>query len=480
MSVFKNLAAKQFWIGMFGIFIVSAGLRFWGLSRFNVLVFDEVYYAIFANNYLTKTPFFNAHPPLSQYLIAIGIWLGQYLPFGKDITNNLTGSEISTFSYRWFNAFTGSFIPLVVGAVAYQLHPKRSYALIAALFAAADGLFLVESRYALNNIYLVLFGLLGQLCVLIALKKTDWRRWCWLAFGGVWFGASAAIKWNGLWFLLGIYLLWIGAWIIRWRSKNRESANLEPMAETPLANFTQFNILHIILNLGIIPIVVYSVSWIPHLILNPSPNFLQMQKEILVYHQGVGNGASVHPYCANWYTWPLMIRPLAYFYHNTAEVKKVVSDIPDQVGNSSLIYDVHAMGNPILWWLSTAAILLVLVVAIQRLLNINHPYAKSALMPSTWIALYLVANYAANLLPWARVTRCVFLYHYMGASVFSGLALAWIVDRWLQHEKKEFRDLGWGIIGFILLAFVFWMPIYLGLPLSPAAYQWRMWFPSWI
>jgi dolichyl-phosphate-mannose-protein mannosyltransferase len=232
--------------------------------------------------------------------------------------------------------------------------------------------------------------------------------------------------------------------------------------------------------LGIIPILVYSVSWIPHLILNPSPNFFQMQKEILVYHQGVGNGPEIHPYCANWYTWPLMIRPLAYFYHNTAEVKKVVSDIPAQVGNTPLIYDVHAMGNPILWWLSTAAILLVLVVAIQRLLNINHPYAKSALMPSTWIALYLVANYAANLLPWARVTRCVFLYHYMGASVFSGLALAWIVDRWLQHEKKEFRDLGWATIGLILLAFGFWMPIYLGLPLSPAAYQWRMWFPSWI
>ncbi len=45
----------------------------WQLERFNTLVFDEVYYAKFANDYLTKTPFFNAHPPLSQYIIAIGI-----------------------------------------------------------------------------------------------------------------------------------------------------------------------------------------------------------------------------------------------------------------------------------------------------------------------------------------------------------------------------------------------------------------------
>jgi len=37
--------------------LLSAGLRFWGLSRFNTLVFDEVYYAKFANNYLTHTQF---------------------------------------------------------------------------------------------------------------------------------------------------------------------------------------------------------------------------------------------------------------------------------------------------------------------------------------------------------------------------------------------------------------------------------------
>nr|WP_322505476.1 phospholipid carrier-dependent glycosyltransferase [Chroococcidiopsis cubana] len=46
--------------------------------------------------------------------------------------------------------------------IAYQLSDRRSYAVIAAIFAAADGLFLVESRYALNNIYLVILGLLGH------------------------------------------------------------------------------------------------------------------------------------------------------------------------------------------------------------------------------------------------------------------------------------------------------------------------------
>jgi len=53
------------------------------------------------------------------------------------------------------------FIPLGCSRNCHQLSHRRSYALIA-LFAAADGLFLVESRYALNNVYLVSLGYLGS------------------------------------------------------------------------------------------------------------------------------------------------------------------------------------------------------------------------------------------------------------------------------------------------------------------------------
>ena len=95
------------------IFVISLVLRFWGLERFNTFVFDEIYYADFAENYLSRTPFFNAHPPLSQYLIAIGIAIGEKLPFGAGVVNDLTGTVLKTWSYRWLNALTGSFIPLV-------------------------------------------------------------------------------------------------------------------------------------------------------------------------------------------------------------------------------------------------------------------------------------------------------------------------------------------------------------------------------
>ena len=307
-----------FTIAIISIFILSVSLRFWGLGRFNTLVFDEVYYAKFANNYLTRTPFFNAHPPLSQYIMAIGIWLGSHFPFGNDTVNGLTGSLRSPISYRWINALTGSFIPLVIAGIAYQLTHRRSYALIAALFAAADGLLLVESRYALNNIYLVILGLLGQWYFLLAVSNKGYKRWLWLAFAGVWFGASASIKWNGLWFMLGAYMLWGSAWLMRWarlasKCQNSAASNQDAQNATliskkmPWQNLTQLNLLHITVHLGIIPVLIYSLIWIPHLQLNPTPNFWDMQNEILHYHERIGNGPKVHPYCSNWYTWPLML-----------------------------------------------------------------------------------------------------------------------------------------------------------------------------
>lgn len=481
-----------FWFGMAAVFLLCAVLRFWGLSRFNTLVFDEVYYAKFANNYLTHTQFFNAHPPLSQYIIAIGMWIGSHVPFGQDSVNGLTGSLRSTWSYRWLNALTGAFIPLVVAGIAYQMSQRHSHAFIAALFAAADGLFLVESRYALNNVYLVIFGLLGQWCLLLALERYGRRRWFWLAIAGIGFGASAAIKWNGLWFLLGAYLIWIAAWVMQWVQPLRHSASNQRHQianQTPLQNLTQLNIWHILFYLAIIPAVVYSIEWIPHLQLNPTPGFWEVQRQILEYHQRIGSGSKVHPYCSAWYTWPLMIRPVAYFYQTaqTATEPLAVMGPPLSAANGKVIYDVHAMGNPALWWFSTAAILLLLWMLAQRIWVGATPSQRLSVesgdswqTADTWIALYLVLNWVANLLPWLRVTRCTFLYHYMGASVFAGLALAWLVDQWLHSYRRELRTLGVTTIFLILLAFVFWMPIYLGLPLSLESYKLRMWFPSWI
>jgi dolichyl-phosphate-mannose--protein O-mannosyl transferase len=481
------------WLGIIGIFLLALSLHFWGLARFNTLVFDEVYYPKYANNYLTHTPFFDAHPPLGKYIIAIGMWLSDIVPLSPTEMNGLTGSMRSPFSYRWLNALTGSLLPLVVAGIAYQISQRWRYALIAGLFTAVDGLFLVESRYALINIYLIFFGLLGQWLFLIALGQQEVRkRWGWLALAGICCGASVAVKWNGLAFLVGLYLVWIAAWVSRWMHQrftlaivveSRDVA-VESGAEpqTPLQHLTQLHWPSVLVNLGIIPALIYSLVWVPHLQINQI-SFWEVHRQMLGYHTGMGTGPDVHPYCSRWYTWPWMIRPMSYFYETTQSLADPLPPLhpPMPAGTGQVVYDVHAMGNPFLWWFSTLALLLLIEMLIEKLLVWSgNTIALPSSTNHTWISLYISLNYAASFLPWIGVSRCTFIYLYMGAAIFGFLAIAYIVDQWIASPQVSLRAAGITIIFVILLAFVFWLPVYLGLPLSNTGFQARMWLRSWI
>jgi len=352
-----------FWfkIGMLAVFILSLALRFWGLGRFNTLVFDEVYYAKFAQNYLTQTSFFDGHPPLGKYIIAIGMWLSSYIPFWQDTVNILTGVARSPWSYRWINALFGAFIPLIIAGIAYQLSYRRSFAFLAGLFAACDGIFLVESRYALINQYIVIFGLLGQWLLLVALGHTKRQRTFYLILSGISFGAAIATKWNGLFFLTGVYCNWILAWLKQKKqivaaddrainTKNisvndsyyvsteelrQSTATLSlPQNKTakklllPLQKLGQLKIFTAGFYLGIIPLITYSLIWIPHLIQNPKYGFIEVHTQIFSFHDRLGgNTSNIHPYCAAWYKWPLLNRPIAYFYQTASNPNEPLTTV---------------------------------------------------------------------------------------------------------------------------------------------------------
>ncbi|ASC70843.1 putative dolichyl-phosphate-mannose--protein mannosyltransferase [Halomicronema hongdechloris C2206] len=423
---------------------LALGLRLWQLGRFNTLVFDEVYYVQFAVDYLHQTPSFDAHPPLGKYLIALGIWLAQQVPLAGLPSNGETGLALSPISYRWLNAVTGSLLVPVVAGLAYGLARPCSQAgrttitLVAAGLMAVEGFSLVESRYGLINIYWLLLGLLGQ-ALWLQSPRLPWRLGAGLALG-----AAMAVKWNGAGFWLALVLLaGIGHWP-RLREQVPPTLRGVPWRQG-------------ILSLGLVPLATYGLLWLPHLHLAQT-NLLSIHWQIWQTHQQIG-GVS-HPYCSAWYTWPLLLRPIAYVYQRR----------PLSGNLSEVIYDVHGLGNPILWWLSTAAILVLLAKVLSRW---RHWGAR----PGDGIAPFLLVNYATNWLPWLLVSRCTFLYHYFGSLVVSLMALAWLISGWLQGRH---RLAAWLLLGAIAVAFLFWLPLYLGWPLTPAAWQRRFWLPSWI
>lgn len=484
-----------------GLFVVALGLRFWGLERFNTLVFDEVYYAVFANKYLTWTPFFDGHPPLSKYLIALGMWIGDRLPFVPNVSNELTGSLHKTWSYRWLNALTGSVIPFVAAALVYQLTQRWRIALLTAALLSMDGLLLVESRYALNNVYLILFGLLGQVLLLWGVRQERfYSRWGSIALSGVFFGAAASVKWNGLWYLLGtiaIVVLAQGEVGFRWlwtelfsQGRSEEEVVSATTAVNPgeqsnaetgwWERLGRVNPLGLLVCLTVVPGVFYFLEWIPHLLLNRRngiwPDFLELQWQILTYHQGVKAGKDVHPYCSTWGSWLWMLRPVAYFYRIDVNPQALIPlNAPNPtVMPKSLVYDVHAMGNPLLWWSSTLAMGMALLYDGVKLVRSRF---RPDGMPNPGLVRWVNFSYGANLLPWVGVTRCIFLYHYMGASLYATIALAWVSDRLMRGEGREFVQ---ALLVMIGAGFFFWLPMYLGLPMEMEQYRWRLWLQSWI
>ena len=464
---------RWFWLGVVAIWLIALTLRFWGLERFNTLVFDEVYIAKLAHNYVTQSPFSHNHPPLGKYMVALGIWLKGF----------------NTWGYRWMNALIGSTVPLILTGIAYQLTQRRSYALLAGGLATIDGLLLVESRYALLNIYLVFFGLLGHWLFLIAFAQHQHRRLGWLTGAAICFGAAVAVKWSGLGFLLGAYVFCCGTWFVRQLCGEMPSST-DLAKQSPSPTFTPFPRWQLWGYLPAIAFLAYVIAWLPHLQLDPTYNFWQAQLHILGYHGGIGSGPDEHPYCSSWYTWPLMLRSISYLYDRAVDLAEPLPIFGPMVPlrSSNFLYSVYALGNPMLWWFSTMAIAWMgwqwvrngWRSVVGRLQSPTLGTACQAHPELIWIPLYLGTNYAANLLPWSLVSRCTFLYHYLPASMFSGLALAWLIDLWIHSSHRIFRVISLTVILLCLMSFIYWSPFFLGLPISPEEWKARIWLSSWI
>ena len=402
--------------GLLAVALLSFSLRFWQISRFDDLVFDEVYFVKFARAYLAGVPEFDAHPPLGKYFIAAGIWISD---------------RATPLSYRWMNAAVGSCVPLLVFGLAHTLsrHQMRSrrltFAILSGSFVAIDGLFITESRYALINIYMVFFGVLGQYLWLLADALTSeeqrLQQSAYRLLAGVTLGCAIATKWNGLGFILTLTAYAI--------FQNKE------------------NFLRLIVYAVLLPSLVYSLAWIPHLWLTQE-NIVTLHSTLLTFHQQLSTNG--HPACSKWYSWPVLFKPITYWYQ----------DLEAQV------LTVSNLGNPFLWWLSSASVLLLSVA--------RRNARRNAL------STYLLIGYVTNWLPWMLVGRCTFIYLYMPAAVFSFMTLAWLMSQWLHSPTASIRRMSWVMLGAIAIAFFYWLPLSVGSPLTPEQLRTRWWLSTWV
>lgn len=455
---------KHYYWSLAFITLGAAVLRFWQLGELQHLVFDEVYFPKYAHNHLTGTYYFDTHPPLSKYLIACGIWLHQHMPWiNAPAIDTIQITEINAVAWRWLNAVTGTLLVILAARTAYMLRSSYLLSLLVAFFFATDGTLLVESRFGLNNIFLLTFGTAALYFLARAFKHPN-KGALSIFYCGIFLALCYSIKWNGLGYSLIPWALLLAPSIVYRLCQYRKPWEKWIKQRPTSTLWINIKLWQQTLYLIIIPLILYSILWIPYLSQFDRYGFVEMQKQILGYHSTTVT-ANEHPYCSKWQEWPLMKRPISYHF------------FADKEKTPAIYTNIHLFGNPVLFWLSSISVLILFGFFLRNC----YAYIKhKAASPDLLYQFVVMLGFLGNWLPWSMVTRCLFLYHYIPSATFSFMALAWVLFKALTSKNKWFIGVACLAFFTVFIAFIYWLPFQLGIPLPQDGFYSRMWFDSWI
>jgi len=415
------------------IALASFVLRIINLGIPKGFVFDEVYYVDGARDFLKygvevdgSNPEFIVHPPVGKWLIASGIKL-----FGDN-----------EFGWRFASVVFGTLLILLFARLVHVLFYSPLLTALGAALMASDGLLLVHSRTALLDLFLTFFTLLGVLL---------WHRnrhiWA-----GVAFGLAIGCKWSAIYFVAIIGLIAVYRILV--------ASDIRKTSKPFVAKFAQY---------GLLPVFVYTLTWAGWFVSdrgwsrqwsnNPFISWLHYHQEMLNFHTGL---TEKHPYQANPWSWLVMGRPTSFFYAT-----------PKNCNAKDCAQEVLALGTPILWWIGTVSIAIVVGYWIKSLINYRIDSAANI----------VVLGITAGYLPWfAMQQRTVFSFYAIIIEPFLILAIVYCAKLVLDSGLKPAisQSIVGGAFTLIVLCFLFFLPLYTGQVMTYEDWHLRMWFESWI
>lgn len=407
-------------------------------------VFDEVHFGKFISGYYTHEYYFDIHPPLGKLMIA---GFAKIFSFKPEFSFAQIGDKFPDNKYlalRFLPSLAGALLPVVIFLLALQLKFTSQAAFIAGFLVAIENALITQTHYILMDGFLLLFGFLTILFYFKSRYSPSVVRYSLLMaiFGGL----ATSIKWTGLTFLA--LPLIIETWsCLKSRSYERFIRQL--------FLFT------------IIPLVIYFSIFALHFSLLTKPGsgdafmsqnfhneniikkFVELNIEMYRSNQRL---TATHPYNSQWYEWPLMTRPIFYW-----------------VSGDSRIY---LLGNPVIWWTSSTAVLLAIISLLSLKLKVKN--GKLDKLPY-----FLLGGYFLNLLPFIGIKRVMFLYHYLTGLIFAILILIYLIENIQPFDKLRARKIFIGLAIASTMAFIYFSPLTYGLPLSPQAQNARIWLSSW-
>lgn len=396
------------------------------------------------------------HPPVGKWFIAAGIWLFGDRPFG----------------WRFFGAVIGSLASVVMYLIARRLWAVRWAAIFAGGLLAIEGLWFVQSRVAMLDIYAASFFLLGTWLLIEDRDRAGPEhtgiRW-WRIGAGAAFGAALASKWSViplLAMLAGMALAWelVRVWT---RTPRRLIRSMASFAGTMM----------------LLPLLVYIATYTPWFLDEQrySPNQCSERAdpftEQVCYHASILNfhrnldkfnekepeegeaDASPkleagHPYFGEAWSWPWIGRPVAHHFETDGE------------GETERASEVLGLPNPAIWW---PAFFIALPVLMAFTWQRGDPVASMLLgiIMAGWLP-YLFSD---------LIERPVFLFYATPIVPFLVLGLVHVFVRFARGWPGARWALGL-YAGLAVLMFAYFYPVLAAHPIprgGPFGWNAHMW-----
>ena len=341
-------------------------------TSMNTTYFDEVYFAQTAYEYANGlVGWETVHPPLGKILQSIPI----------AITGRMT-----PFTWRMGGTICGIIIVIVAYFLAKQIFKKSGYARFTAILVSLSGLHFTQTRIGTIDSWLCLFTMLSYLFMFKFVEGKKFRNFL---LSGVFFGCAFATKWSGAFGGIGLailffkYLLDQGFWTTKTLRFREIFKNL---FEKNVRKWTLRGFLCFIL----IPGTIYCSSYLLFPNTTNAHGLNDVSKQSLHLYRYHSHENTPHPYSSKWYTWPIALKPMLYALDRTEKTS------------------ISLMAN------YTIAYVSIIGLFISLYFGIKKKDASSTYILLAWLSLWL---------PYGLISRPMFLYHYLPASIFAILAV---------------------------------------------------------
>jgi dolichyl-phosphate-mannose--protein O-mannosyl transferase len=281
-------------------------------------------------------------------------------------------------------------------------------------------------------------------------RRTVFRARGWRYAAGVAGGAASASKWSG-WVIVVALIVLTAAWETQGRRRAGEERAFRRMLQGEGPS--------ILVALVALPIATYMASYIGtiHGAVLAAPwrhgtwwrTFFGVQKVMARFHLSksplTGN---TNPYISPAWSWPLLKRPMPYFFKAVAGKYR----------------EVFAGGSPLVWWSS----LLALIYAAVRWIRSRDWSAAEAVIVMGFLAGWVLW------LPTSFRRPNTFIHYFLPSVPFMCLAVAWVATRiWRTVPGKTAVAV---YLAGAAAVFAFYYPVMTAIPVSPASWDRRILF----